>query len=87
MDQLGFAIPAVVPALNTDPRTSEIEIVEPSFIADAQLDILSAVAHSLARTVGSVDGKPFNDHVMVMHFWVKQGANWRLVAHQTTKVP
>ena len=47
----------------------------------------SAVSHALARTVGNVDGKPFDDHVMVMHFWVKQGGKWRLAAHQTTKVP
>jgi len=47
----------------------------------------AAVSHSLARTVGNVDGKAFDDHVMVMHFWVKQGGQWRLAAHQTTKVP
>ena len=47
----------------------------------------AAVAHYLAHSVGSVDGKPFDDHVMVLHLWVKEGGKWRLAAHQTTKVP
>jgi hypothetical protein len=36
---------------------------------------------------GTNDAGPFNDHVMMMHIWVKQGAAWRLAAHQTTKIP
>ena len=47
----------------------------------------SAVAHSLVRTIGVNDKGPFNDHVLMMHHWVKQGGSWRLAAHQTTKVP
>ena len=47
----------------------------------------SAVAHSLVRTIGTNDKGPFNDHVLMMHHWVKQGGSWRLAAHQTTKVP
>lgn len=46
----------------------------------------AAVAHYLARMTGNVEKVPFNDRVMVMHFWVRQGGQWRLVAHQTTKV-
>ncbi len=47
----------------------------------------AAVAHSLMRMIGTSNGKPFNDHVMTMHFWVKEGGKWRLAAHQTTKLP
>lgn len=47
----------------------------------------SAVSHSVVRTIGVNDNGPFNDHVMMMHFWVKQGGKWLLAAHQTTKIP
>lgn len=47
----------------------------------------SAVSHSVVRTIGVNDKGPFNDHVMMMHVWVKQGGSWRLAAHQTTKIP
>lgn len=47
----------------------------------------SAVSHSIARTIGKNDSGPFNDHLMMIHFWVKQGGAWRLAAHQTTKIP
>lgn len=46
-----------------------------------------AVTHSILRMTGTTDGKPFNDHVMALHVWEKQGSAWRLVAHQTTKLP
>jgi len=47
----------------------------------------AAVSHSVVRTIGVNDKGPFNDHVMMMHLWVKQGGAWRLAAHQTTKIP
>lgn len=47
----------------------------------------SAVAHSIARAMGKNDNGPFNDHLMMIHVWVKQGGSWRLAAHQTTKIP
>ena len=47
----------------------------------------AAVAHSIARMTGKNDSGPFNDHLMMIHFWVKQGGAWRLAAHQTTKIP
>lgn len=47
----------------------------------------SAVSHSVVRTIGVNDSGPFNDHVMMMHVWVKQKGTWHLAAHQTTKVP
>jgi|SRR4051794_14999187 len=47
----------------------------------------AAVSHSMVRTIGTNDKGPFNDHVMMIHLWVKQGGAWHLAAHQTTKVP
>ena len=47
----------------------------------------SALSHSIVRTIGVNDRGPFNDHVMMMHMWVKQKGAWRLAAHQTTKIP
>jgi len=46
----------------------------------------AAVAHSKLRMSGVSDARPFNDRLMAMHVWVKQGGAWRLVAHQTTKL-
>ena len=47
----------------------------------------SAVTHSIMRMTGTSNGQSFNDHVMMLHLWVKQGGKWRLAAHQTTKLP
>lgn len=46
----------------------------------------AAVAHVKLRMAGISNDRPFNDQLMAMHFWVKQGGAWRLVAHQTTKL-
>lgn len=47
----------------------------------------AAVTHSIARMTGRNDSGPFDDHLMIIHMWVKQGGTWRLAAHQTTKIP
>ena len=47
----------------------------------------SAVTHSIARMTGRNDSGPFDDHLMIIHMWVKQDGTWRLAAHQTTKIP
>ena len=47
----------------------------------------SEISHSIVRTIGTNDSGPFNDHVMMIHVWVKQRGQWRLAAHQTTKIP
>ena len=46
----------------------------------------SVVTHSIAWMKGVSNGNPFNDHVMMLHVWVKQRGAWQLVAHQTTKL-
>lgn len=47
----------------------------------------TAVAHSNVRMTGSTKGQPFDNKLMMMHVWVKQGGNWQLAAHQTTRLP
>ncbi len=46
----------------------------------------SAMSHSITRATGVNDSGPFNDHLMMMHFWVKQEGAWRLAGHQTAKI-
>ena len=46
----------------------------------------SVVTHSILRMTGTSNGKPFNDHVMALHVWERQGGAWKLAAHQTTKL-
>jgi ketosteroid isomerase-like protein len=44
----------------------------------------AAVVHSIGRMVGTNAAGPFNNHLMIMHTWVKSGGKWLLAAHQTT---
>ncbi len=46
----------------------------------------AAVAHSIVRMSGISNGRAFNDHVMMLHLWVKRNGAWQLAAHQTTKL-
>lgn len=47
----------------------------------------AVVTHSNLRMDGTSNGKPFNDHVIMLQVWVKQNGTWRIAAHQTTKLP
>jgi len=47
----------------------------------------SAVAHCHMRMMGTSNGRPFDDKIMMLHLWVKRGGRWLLAAHQTTKLP
>lgn len=46
----------------------------------------AAVAHSKVLMRGQSGDRPFNDQLMMLHLWVKQGGRWQLAAHQTTKL-
>ena len=46
----------------------------------------AAVVHCITRFQGVNDAGPFNDHLMLLHSWVKQKGAWRLAAHQTSKI-
>ena len=47
----------------------------------------SVVVHSNVRMTGSNQDGRFDNKLMMMHVWVKQGGRWQLVAHQTTRLP
>jgi ketosteroid isomerase-like protein len=38
------------------------------------------------RMRGNSKGVPFDDQLLLIHVWVKQNGQWRLAAHQTTKL-
>ncbi|MGB9605661.1 MAG: nuclear transport factor 2 family protein [Bryobacteraceae bacterium] len=46
----------------------------------------AAVVHSIVRMTGEADKRPFDNRLMMIHFWVKQDGQWRLAAHQTTEL-
>ncbi|MBI5084628.1 MAG: nuclear transport factor 2 family protein [Acidobacteria bacterium] len=46
----------------------------------------TAIAHCILRMRGKSNERSFDDHLMMMHVWVKRGGAWRLAAHQTTKL-
>ena|ERR1039457_92451 len=46
-----------------------------------------AVMHARMRMSGVNQNGPFDDHMLMMHAWYKNGRDWQLVAHQTTKLP
>ncbi|MBI3281817.1 MAG: nuclear transport factor 2 family protein [Acidobacteria bacterium] len=47
----------------------------------------TAVVTGEVRMTGSTKGEPFDSRLRMTHVWVKQGPHWRLVAHQTTRLP
>lgn len=46
----------------------------------------TAIVNEKARMVGTTKGVPFDNQVLVIHVWVKQGGKWQLAAHQTTRL-
>ena len=46
----------------------------------------SAITHSWMRVTGVNPQGPFDDKVMMVHCWVLKGGQWKLAAHQTTRV-
>ena len=46
----------------------------------------AAIVHSIGRMVGTNAAGPFDNHLMIMHTWIKSGDKWLLAAHQTTQL-
>lgn len=46
----------------------------------------SAVAHSKVHMYGVNKTGPFDNNLIMLHLWVKQGGKWLLAAHQTTRL-
>ena len=45
------------------------------------------VVHSRMHMWGVNQSGKFDDHLMLMHVWVKAGTAWQLVGHQTARLP
>ena len=46
----------------------------------------TAVVHAQVHMWGVNQSGKFDDHLMMLHVWLKNGGGWQLVAHQTTKL-
>jgi ketosteroid isomerase-like protein len=46
----------------------------------------TAITHGVIRVTGINPAGNFDDTVMMIHVWVKRGGEWKLAAHQTTKI-
>ncbi|HYO81680.1 MAG TPA: nuclear transport factor 2 family protein [Bryobacteraceae bacterium] len=64
-----------------DQKYAGIELINPKIRAYGN----TAVINTQARMTGSTKGVPFDNTLFLVHVWVKQGPEWQLVAHQTTR--
>ena len=46
----------------------------------------TGVVTARVRMTGQSKGNPFDNQLLMMHVWVKQGGRWQLAAHQTTRL-
>lgn len=46
----------------------------------------TGVVTAKVRMTGQSRGTPFDNQLLMMHVWVKQGGRWQLAAHQTTRL-
>jgi len=46
----------------------------------------SGVVASRVRMKGISNRQPFDNQLLMLHVWIKQGGRWQLVAHQTTRL-
>lgn len=47
----------------------------------------TAVLHARVHMWGTNPSGKFDDRLIMLHVWWNDGGQWRLVAHQTTKLP
>ncbi|MGD1074180.1 MAG: nuclear transport factor 2 family protein [Bryobacteraceae bacterium] len=47
----------------------------------------TAVVFAHVHIRGVNQNGPFDDHMLMTHVWHRNGKDWQLVAHQTTKIP
>lgn len=46
----------------------------------------TAVVHAQMHMWGVNQSGKFDDHLMMLHVWLKRGGAWQMAAHQTTKL-
>jgi ketosteroid isomerase-like protein len=64
-----------------DQKYTGIDFIKPTIRVYGN----TAVINTQARMTGATKGVPFDNQLFLMHVWVKQGSDWKLVAHQTTR--
>ncbi|RPI27476.1 MAG: nuclear transport factor 2 family protein [Acidobacteria bacterium] len=47
----------------------------------------AAIVHSKARLKATTPTGGVDSNLMMLHVWAKQGKTWKMVAHQTTRLP
>ncbi len=47
----------------------------------------TALVFGVVHVKSVTKGTPSESHLRIIHVWVKQGGAWKLVAHQSTKLP
>ncbi len=57
-------------------------------LSDMRINVYgnTAIVNTRARMTGATKGTPFDNQLLVIHVWVKQGGKWQLAAHQTTRL-
>jgi hypothetical protein len=66
-----------------DQKYASIDFINPTIRVYGN----AAVINTQARMTGATKGVPFDNTLFLMHVWVKQGNEWKLAAHQTTRKP
>jgi ketosteroid isomerase-like protein len=46
----------------------------------------TGVVTAKVRMTGATKGTPFDNQLLMIHVWAKEGGKWQLVAHQTTRL-
>lgn len=64
-------------------RYEGIELIKPTI----RLYGDAAVLNTQVRMTGSTKDVPFDNTLFLIQVWVKQGSDYKMVAHQTTRKP
>jgi uncharacterized protein (TIGR02246 family) len=68
---------------NGSLKYGKVELVDPKVRVYGQ----AAVVNGAFDVSVQVDGQPVNTRVVYIHVYARQDGQWRIVAHQTTRVP
>lgn len=47
----------------------------------------TAISYTTAKIRAVSNGNPVNNHLKMIHIYVKRGKDWKMVAHQATRLP
>jgi ketosteroid isomerase-like protein len=64
-----------------EQKYASVDFLKPTFRVYGN----TAVLNTQVRMTGTTKNVPFDKTLFLIHVWVKQGGEWKLVAHQTTR--